>query len=48
MLILLTIILSIIIITITSDIKEEMPTFVYLQYCIVGTFFLYMILSWIL
>ena len=48
MIILFTIIFSLSIISVTADIREGMPMFVYIQYCFVGTLFIYMLLSFVL
>lgn len=48
MIIFLTILVSLIIISLTKHLKDEIPRFVYFQYCFLGSFFIYMILSWIL
>lgn len=48
MIALFTIIFALSIISVTADIRESMPMFMYIQYCFVGTFFIYMLLLFIL
>lgn len=43
----ITLFASSIIIYLLGDVRKELPIFVDVQYCLVGTMFLYMILSWV-